>query len=111
MTQPAPRQPKPFAGARAPLKPSVRTSTPTPDPFAIGRLGQWILLGRDALGKRALARCCGCGTVREIGLTDGVPSCGCGASRCRSAFAEVGHGYRQYRQEERGRRQRAKRSS
>ena len=35
------------------------------------------LLTRHPLGKRALARCSGCGAVREISLVAGVPSCGC----------------------------------
>jgi hypothetical protein len=78
----AARQPKPFAVA-----------PPPPDlPFSLGRLGPWSILGRDALGKRAVAQCSHCREVKEISLVgDTPPSCGCSASRLirQSAFDQV----------------------
>ena len=60
-----------------------------PDPFAgFERVGTFIILGRDALGKRALARCTACATVREISVAGDVPSCGCSGAR-RSAGEET----------------------
>jgi hypothetical protein len=76
------------ASQTAVRRPPVRTPTPRPesepprDPFSLGRLGPWSLLTRDPLGKRALAKCSHCQTVREISIADGsVASCGCGAPR------------------------------
>jgi hypothetical protein len=88
--------PKPRSEPKPKSKPAA---PPPPDPFAgLERLGTFVLLGRDPLGKRAIARCLACSTVREIGLTAGIPSCGCGrasrpdeSSARRSAFAAVAH--------------------
>jgi Helicase conserved C-terminal domain len=63
------------------------------DPFGarLEHLGPWVILGRDPLGKRALAKCSGCGAVHEISIVDGVPSCGCNARRSAGAesFSEA----------------------
>jgi hypothetical protein len=78
-----------FAVDHRPLKPPVRTpkprpepkpAAPPPDPFEIGRIGLWSLINLDSTKKRALARCTACQTIREIALTDGVPSRGCSGS-------------------------------
>jgi hypothetical protein len=89
-------QTRPFAVARQPLKPPPRlaepkkprptpkpAAPPPPDPFAgLERLGSWVLLGKDSLGKRAVGRCVGYGAIHEISLVGGdVPSCGCAEAR------------------------------
>ena len=84
------QKPKPFAVDHAPLQAPVRSrpappkprpvAPPPPDPFEIGTLGPWSLYSKDPLGKRALAKCSHCQTVREISLVDGVPACGCAES-------------------------------
>ena len=76
------------AKRRGPSNEIALRSPARPDPEAgLERLGPWVLLGRDPLGKRALARCSGCAAVREISLVDGIPSCGCG--RWRPSGAET----------------------
>jgi hypothetical protein len=57
-----------------------------PDPFTLERLGPWEILRRDATGKRAVARCANCQTVREISVVDGcIASCGCARARTPGA--------------------------
>jgi hypothetical protein len=81
--RPKGRSPKSFAVARAPLKcPEPKPAAPPQPAFEIGRPGLWILLGRDFLGKRALAKCSGCGAVHEISIADDtIARCGCSSSR------------------------------
>ena len=59
----------------------LRAQTPPPlDRLEarLERLGPWVILNRDACGKRAVARCCYCQMVREISIADVcVARCGC----------------------------------
>jgi hypothetical protein len=73
LAQPKPK-PRPEPEAAKPI-------AAPPDPFVgLERLGSWFLIRLDATQKRAAAKCTLCGDVKEIGLTDGIPSCGCAAS-------------------------------
>jgi hypothetical protein len=88
-SEPASQTPRPLAVAHAPLKPPPRlaqskpnAATP-PDPVESGleRLGPWAILHRDALGKRAAARCSYRETIKEISVADGcIARCGCSAT-------------------------------
>jgi hypothetical protein len=72
------------------LKVSTATSEPPRaqtlpplDPLeaALERLGPWLVLKRDPTGKRAVAQCSHCQTIKEIGVADGcIASCGCSGS-------------------------------
>ncbi len=97
------RQTPSFAVEHRPLAPPPRLAKPQPrpepepkpavtPPFEAGleRLGQtWVIIKRDACGKRAVARCCACLSVREIGLADDtIARCGCsGTSPGAGRFA------------------------
>ena len=72
-TPPPPRLAKPKHKAAEP---------PPPDPFAgLARIGSWLIIQRDRTGKRAVARCLHCSTVREISIADdSVAHCGCSGS-------------------------------
>jgi hypothetical protein len=63
--------------ARPQLKP--KAAAPVPE-AGLGRLGPWIVLGRDTTLKRAAAKCTHCQTIREISLVGDMPSCGCSGS-------------------------------
>ena len=53
---------------RAPAAPaSNRPPTASPD-AGLRNIGGWIVIGLDAVGKRAAARCAGCGAIRELSL-------------------------------------------
>jgi hypothetical protein len=82
-----------FKASRQSAAAPLTAKPPPPDPFEIGRLGPWSLLSRDPLGKRGLAICSGCQTIREIALTDGVPSCGCSASRRPETSSSASHAF------------------
>jgi hypothetical protein len=65
-------------------------AAPPPDPFAgLERLGNWALLKSDSVGKRAIAKCVGCGAVHQISIVDGIQSCGCAESRRPAASGFV----------------------
>jgi hypothetical protein len=64
------------------MKAKLLATAPPDPPFSLGHRGPWVILGRDALGKRAVAQCSHCRAVKEISIADDcVASCGCGAPR------------------------------
>jgi hypothetical protein len=76
-------KPPSLAGPKPP-KPKPAALEPPPSPFE--RLGPWAIIHRDALGKRAVAQCAYCLTIKEIGIADGcIASCGCNSGRTPSA--------------------------
>jgi len=61
-----------------------RTRAPVrtpPDPFVVAQFGSWAIFQIDPTKKRGWARCGHCAAIHEISLVDGVPRCGCSASR------------------------------
>jgi hypothetical protein len=74
------------------MKAKLPAPAPTDLPFSLGRLGPWSILGRDALGKRAVAQCSHCRAVKEISIADGsIASCGCGAETFAATVAAAAH--------------------
>jgi hypothetical protein len=59
---------------------------------ALADFGPWTIFQTDPTGKRALARCTCCQTVREISVVNGIPSCGCTGSRRSTASADFATG-------------------
>ena len=80
-----PRIPQKPAIGQAPDARGAQADESAPDPFNLERLGPWEILRRDPTGKRAVARCVNCQTVREISVVDGIASCGCARARMGGA--------------------------
>ena len=74
-----------FKASRQSAAAPVTAKPPPPD------RGPWLIVARDPLGKRALARCSACAATREISVAEGViASCGCsGTSPGAGRFAEA----------------------
>jgi hypothetical protein len=75
--------------ARRPLpraEPPKAKPSPEPEPFERG----WEIISRDRLGKRGIARCLTCSSIKEISLVSDV-SCGCNRSKVadQSTYARM----------------------